>query len=159
MLPHLNPDDYDKVAKAYQEIADERAGQFDRTFSRVDKTSRWIVWVVGSIILATFAVGVWWNDLSTSRNAQQKSIDALKIESANLKETLGTANQLIIANKSERTGQIGAITDRLRLYDLFTAKYGTIIDNIEFMRVHGISFKEDFQTRNGYAAPNAVPLK
>lgn len=159
MLPDLKQDDYDKVAKAYQEMSDNRSEQFDRTFSRVDKTSRWVVWLFGSIIGATFAVGVWWNDLSTSRNSQQKSIDALKIETINHKEILDTANQLILSNKSERTAQLLAITDRLRNYDEFIRKYGSIIDNMEFMRVHGVSFKEDFQRRNGFAAPNAEPPK
>ena len=47
----------------------------------------------------------------------------------------------------------------LYLYGNGRVENCTIIDNIEFMRVHGISFKEDFQTRNGYAAPSAVPVK
>lgn len=159
MLPELNPNDYDKVAQAYQDMSEHRSEQFDRTFSRVDKTSRWVVWIVGSVILATFAVGVWWNDLSTSRNSQQKSIDALELGYASHKDVINTVNQLIISNKNERITQLQTINDRILSHDNFVKKYGSIIDNIEFMRNHGISFKEDFQQRNGYPAPNAPAPK
>ena len=159
MLPHLNPDDYDKVAKSYQEMSDQRSERFDRTLSRVDKTSRWFIGIIGSVIFATFAVGVWWNELTISRNAHQKGIEALKAEATYFKEMVSTANQLIISNKNERISQIDAISDRLRDHDEFVRKYRTVIDNLEFMRVHGISFKEDFQQRNGYPAPTTAPVK
>lgn len=158
-LPHLPREEYEQLAQTLQEISESRKVPFDDGFARIDKTSRWVVWVLGGLVGATILVTLWWANLTTSRDSQEKTIIKLEADVAGLKLAAALLEGVTKGNRDERVIQIGGIQDRLRNLEAFIAKYGPVMDNIEFMRQHGISFKEDFEKINKFPAPNYSPPK